>query len=347
MFDSNLDLNGLSVLITGGTGSLGKKITEIIFNRYPNIKRLVIFSRDELKQFEMSQNFPTHKYKAIRYFIGDVRDAQRLKRAFEDIDIVIHAAAMKQVPAAEYNPMECIRTNILGAENVINASLDTNVKKVVALSTDKAAAPINLYGATKLASDKLFVAANNIKGKRNISFSVVRYGNVMGSRGSVIPFFMNKRKEGILPITDKNMTRFNISLEQGVDLILFAINNAKGGEIFVPKLSSYLITDLAEAIAPDCKLNFVGIRAGEKIHEDMITETDALNTLEFENYFIILPSYAKEKLEKVMKELGGKKVKQGFKYNSGANEHFLKVEEMRTLIKKYVDENFSESNKNS
>src|SRR3954465_12465661 len=248
-----LDLNGKSILITGGTGSLGKHLTKNLLERYPMIKRLVIFSRDEQKQFEMAQTYSTAKYPAIRYFIGDVRDGHRLEKAFKDVDYVIHTAAMKHVPIAEYNPMECVKTNVLGAENVINAALSSNVKNVVALSTDKAAAPINLYGATKLCSDKLFVAANNIKGKQDIKFSVVRYGNVMGSNGSVIPFFLKKKKEGVLPITDPTMTRFNISLQEGVDLVLFALEKAWGGEIFVPKIPSYKITDVATAIAPECK----------------------------------------------------------------------------------------------
>lgn len=269
-----LDLNGKSVLITGGTGSLGKHLTKTIFERFPRIRRLVIFSRDEQKQFEMAQTYSAAKYPSIRYFIGDVRDVHRLEKAFKDVDYVIHTAAMKHVPIAEYNPMECVKTNVLGAENVINAAMNTSVKHVVSLSTDKAAAPINLYGATKLCSDKLFVAANNIRGKQDIRFSVVRYGNVMGSNGSVIPFFIKKKKEGVIPITDPNMTRFNISLQEGVDLVLYALEHAWGGEIFVPKIPSYKITDVAQAIAPDCKYEIVGIRPGEKIHEEMITASD-------------------------------------------------------------------------
>ena len=248
----------------------------MILQRFPNIHRLVIYSRDELKQFEMAQNFSSDKYPGLRYFIGDIRDAKRLTRACEGIDIVVHAAALKQVPTAEYNPIEFIRTNVLGSENVIEAALDSGVKRVVALSTDKAAAPINLYGATKLCSDKLFVAANNIKGSRDLRFSVVRYGNVMGSRGSVIPFFLQKRQEGVLPITDPQMTRFNITLEEGVKMVIWTIENAWGGEIFVPKIPSYRITDVATAIAPECEQRIVGIRAGEKVHEELFGdgETD-------------------------------------------------------------------------
>src|SRR3954468_4930673 len=262
-----LNLNQKSILIPGGTGSLGKQLTKMILEKWPDVKRLVILSRDEQKQFQMNQEFPESKYRAIRYFIGDVRDYDRLLRAFEGVEYIIHAAAMKHVPIAEYNPMECVKTNVLGAENVINAALSSNVKNVVALSTDKAAAPINLYGATKLCSDKLFVAANNIKGKQDIKFSVVRYGNVMGSNGSVIPFFLKKKKEGVIPITDPNMTRFNISLQGGVDMVLHAIETAWGGEIFVPKIPSYRITDVAKAIGPECKQEIIGIRPGEKVHE--------------------------------------------------------------------------------
>jgi len=266
-----LNLNGKSILITGGTGSFGKKFVETILRKYPKVKRLVIYSRDELKQYEMAQQFSPIKHKAVRYFIGDIRDAARLSRACENVDIIIHAAALKQVPAAEYNPMECIKTNILGAQNIIEAALNNKIESVVALSTDKAAAPINLYGATKLCSDKLFVAANNMKGSRDLKLSVVRYGNVMGSRGSVIPFFLKKRKDGILPITHDGMTRFNITLKGAVDLVLFALENALGGEIFIPKIPSYKITDIAQAIGPNCDHPIIGIRPGEKLHEEMIT----------------------------------------------------------------------------
>jgi len=334
-------LNGKSILVTGGTGSFGKKFVEMVFKQYPDVKRLVIYSRDELKQFEMSQIFPIEKYPAIRYFIGDVRDAERLQRAMEGIDIVIHAAALKQVPAAEYNPMECIKTNIIGAENVVNACLNSGVKQVVALSTDKAAAPINLYGATKLASDKLFVSANNMKGKRDIRFSVVRYGNVIGSRGSVVPFFMERRKTGILPITDERMTRFNITFEDGVKLVLFALERMWGGEIFIPKIPSYVITEVAKAIAPEAKFEHVGIRPGEKLHEEMITETDAMNTLEFDKYFVILPSTPIWSWEKMAEEFGGKRLDYGFKYNSGINTEWLNVDELRQQIIDHVDSNFS------
>lgn len=301
-----------SVLITGGTGSFGKKFVETIYSRYPGIPRVVIFSRDELKQYEMSLQYPYEKFRNIRFFLGDVRDVNRFKRACEGIDIIIHAAALKQVPTAEYNPDEFIKTNIIGAQNVIEAALATKVKCVVALSTDKAAAPINLYGATKLVSDKLFIAANNIKGARDIRFSCVRYGNVMGSRGSVIPFFMQKAKGGVLPVTNKEMTRFNISLEEGVDLVLWAIENALGGEIFVPKIASYNIETLAKAIAPKAKIEYVGIRPGEKIHEEMITSSDSYNTIDIGKYYAVLSSDSSK--EKYLKHYGGKEVRDIFGY---------------------------------
>jgi UDP-N-acetylglucosamine 4,6-dehydratase (inverting) len=332
-------LNNKSVLITGGTGSFGKKFTEIILRKYPDLKRLVIFSRDELKQYEMSLVYPEIKYPQVRFFIGDVRDGARLKRACEGIDIIIHTAALKQVPAAEYNPDEFIKTNIGGAQNVIDAALVTDVSVVIALSTDKAAAPINLYGATKLVSDKLFIAANNIKGKRNLRFSVVRYGNVMGSRGSVIPFFLQKAKNGnSLPITHKDMTRFNISLEDGVEMVLWAIENAIGSEIFVPKIPSYKIETVAKAIAPNAILEDIGIRPGEKLHEEMITESDSYNTIEFEKYYAILPADALK--EKYLKHFNGWEVPKGFKYNSGTNSNWIEVEEMRQLIRQFVDPDF-------
>lgn len=335
-----LDLNNKSILITGGTGSFGKTFTKLIFERFPKVKRLVILSRDEQKHYQMAMEFPESKYPAIRYFVGDVRDRNRLKSAFEGIEIVIHAAAMKHVHIAEYNPMECVKTNILGAENVIDAAIEAGVKNVVALSTDKAAAPINLYGATKLASDKLFVAANNIKGSRDLKFSVVRYGNVMGSNGSVIPFFLNKRNEGVLPITDIRMTRFNISLEDGCEMVFNAIEKAWGGEIFVPKIPSYKITDVAKAIAPDCKHEIVGIRPGEKLHEEMITMSDSFNTWDLGKYYAILPQKTNFKLDDYIDHFKAKKVKEGFSYNSEKNDEWETVESLRKLIKIHVDPNF-------
>jgi UDP-N-acetylglucosamine 4,6-dehydratase (inverting) len=305
---------------------------------------MVIYSRDELKQFEMAQLYPQRSYPSIRFFIGDVRDGDRLKRAMEDIDIVVHSAALKQVPTTEYNPFEAVKTNVLGAQNVVDAALATSVKRVVALSTDKAAAPINLYGATKLCSDKLFIAANNIKGRRDIRFSVVRYGNVMGSRGSVIPFFLDKQRNGgVLPITDERMTRFNISLEEGVELVLFAIENMWGGELFVPRIPSYRITDVAKAVAPHCKHEIVGIRPGEKLHEEMITETDGLNTLEFDRYFVILPSTPQWDADLYCKTFNGRRCQNGFKYSSSANTEWLNVEQLRELIRKHVDPEFEVS----
>ena len=331
-------ISNKSILITGGTGSFGKKFTDTILMRYPDVKRLVIYSRDELKQYEMSLDYPEEKYPQVRFFIGDVRDLQRLKRACEGIDIIIHTAALKQVPAAEYNPDEFIKTNIGGAQNVIDASLATDVKIVVALSTDKACAPINLYGATKLVSDKLFVAANNIKGKRDLRFSVVRYGNVMGSRGSVIPFFLNKAKEGILPITHFGMTRFNISLEDGVEMVLWTIGNALGGEIFIPKIPSYRIDTIAKAIAPNAKLIEVGIRPGEKLHEEMISESDSYNTIEFEKYFAILPTVSEK--QKYLNHFKAWEVKKGFRYNSGENSEWVEVQEMRDLFRAHLNPEF-------
>ncbi len=333
-------LDGKSLLITGGTGSLGTALTKRILEEWPGIKRLVIYSRDEQKQFQMAQEYPAHKYPQVRFFIGDIRDLDRLRRALKGIDYVIHAAAMKHVPIAEYNPMECVKTNILGAENLINACLESDVKHVVALSTDKAAAPINLYGATKLASDKLFVAANNIRGWNPIKFSVVRYGNVMGSNGSVIPFFLRKRREGVLPITDKTMTRFNITLEGGVNMVLHALEHAWGGEIFVPKIPSYRITDVAEAIGPECEHKEVGIRPGEKIHEEMITSSDSFYTYDLGRYYAIVPSTPAWKLEDFVKKLNAVKVPLGFRYNSGENTEWVSVPELRELIREHVDPTF-------
>ena len=336
-------LNGKSVLITGGTGSFGNKFVETILKRYPEVKRIVIYSRDELKQFELKQKYPESKYPQLRFFIGDVRDGERLKRACEGVDVIIHAAAIKQVDTAEYNPEECIKTNIHGAQNVINAALQTGVKHVVALSTDKACAPINLYGATKLTSDKLFTAANNISGSKDIKFSVVRYGNVMGSRGSVIPFFIHKRDNGVkeLPITDMRMTRFNISLQAGVDLVMYAIGHHLGGEIFIPKIPSYHIVDVAKAIAPNIPLVEVGIRPGEKLHEEMITVTDALNTIDLGQYYAILPSVSfKHQREEYLQHHQAVPVPQGFHYSSDQNEEWETVETLRAKIKEFVDPNF-------
>ena len=325
-------LNHQSILITGGTGSFGKAFVHTVIARYPQVKRVAIFSRDELKQYEMEQQLGKRQHPGIRYFLGDVRDPARLKRAMEGIDIVVHAAALKQVPAAEYNPFECIKTNVLGAQNVIEACLDSGVKRVVALSTDKAAAPINLYGATKLCSDKLFVAANNIKGSRDLRLSVVRYGNVMGSRGSVIPFFAEKRASGVLPITDPGMTRFNISLQEGVEMVLWSIEHAWGGEILVPKIPSYRITDLARAVAPEAEQRVVGIRPGEKIHEEMITASDSPNTVDLGAYYAILPSGAEYSVDDYCKRTKAKRVALGFSYDSGSNDDFLSVPQLREMI---------------
>lgn len=325
-----------SILVTGATGSFGKAFVRTVLDRFPDIKRLVVFSRDELKQFEMAQQFPEHVYPGLRYFIGDVRDADRLRRALEGIDIVVHAAALKQVPAAEYNPFEAIKTNVLGAQNVIEACLQNKVQRVVALSTDKAAAPINLYGATKLCSDKLFTTANNIRGSRDVRFSVVRYGNVMGSRGSVIPFFIEKAKTGILPITDPLMTRFNITLQEGVDMVLWALEHAWGGEIFVPKIPSYRITDVAEAVAPECKQEIIGVRPGEKIHEEMITASDSFNTVDLGRYYAILPSSSEYSVDSYCRSANAQRIPLGYAYDSGTNPDFLTIAQLRSLIAQHV-----------
>jgi UDP-N-acetylglucosamine 4,6-dehydratase/5-epimerase len=328
-------LSDKSVLITGGTGSFGDRFARTVLERY-SLARLIVYSRDELKQFEMQQREPYVSQRSrMRWFIGDVRDADRLRKAMEGVDVVIHAAALKQVPAAEYNPFEAVKTNILGAENVINAALDTGVKRVIALSTDKAAAPINLYGATKLVSDKLFIAANNHKGSREVRFSVVRYGNVMGSRGSVVPFFQQKRAGGVLPITDERMTRFNITLQQGVDFVIACLDRMWGGELFVPRIPSYRIMDVATAVAPEARIQIVGIRPGEKLHEEMITNTDALGTVEFDDYFVILPSMPLWDSERFLRETNaraGRRCEYGFSYSSDSNQHFLTVDELRSLI---------------
>lgn len=335
-----MNLNNKSLLITGGTGSFGKAFVKKVLESWPKIDRLVIYSRDEQKQFEMAQQYPLSEYPMIRFFIGDVRDYTRLKRALTGVDYVIHAAAMKHVHIAEYNPDECVKTNIGGAENLVRACLSSNVKKVVALSTDKAAAPINLYGATKLVSDKLFIAANNIRGNNPITFSVVRYGNVMGSNGSVIPFFIKKRKEGVLPITNKNMTRFTITLSDGVEMVLHALEHAWGGELFVPKIPSYRIMDVAEAIGPDCEKKIIGLRPGEKIHEEMITSSDSFYTYDIGNYFTILPSQHRWSLQEYIDHFDAKKVESGFRYNSGENDDWVSVQDIRELIRNHVDNEF-------
>ena len=331
-------LNDKCILITGGTGSLGQSLVSHILNEYPRVKKIVIFSRDEQKQFQMAIKFPVEKYPSLRYFIGDIRDYERLKRALEGIDYVIHTAAMKHVHISEYNPMECVKTNILGSENLIRASIESNVKRVVSLSTDKAAAPINLYGATKLASDKLFIAANKIKGSKDISFSVVRYGNVMGSNGSVIPFFMKEKKKGKLPITNPNMTRFNITLKEGVNLVLFALENAWGGEIFVPKIPSYRIIDVANAICSNCEIDIIGVRPGEKIHEEMITSSDSYSTYDLGDYYVILPNEPNWDFDQFIKLKNAKKVNKNFCYNSSSNVHFLSVNELEKLINENVSQ---------
>ena len=327
--------NKNSYLITGGTGSFGKAFVHNLVNSNKKISRLVIFSRDELKQYEMAQLFPIKKYPFIRFFLGDVRDAKRVVTATEDIETIIHAAALKQVPTTEYNPFEAIKTNIIGANNVIEAALTNNVKNVIALSTDKACSPINLYGATKLCSDKLFISANNIKGNRKIKFCVVRYGNVFGSRGSVIPFFLKNKLKGELPITDKEMTRFNISLEHAVDVVMWSLKNLIGGELLIPKLPSYKIMDLAKAISPKCKTPIIGIRPGEKIHEEMVSSSDSQNTVELKDFYIILPSLNEKILSIYKKKLGAKKVKKDFIYNSNSNNKFLTLKELNQLVVKF------------
>lgn len=333
-------LNKASILVTGGTGSFGKAFIKTVLSRFPKITRLVVFSRDELKQYEMSQEFSELEYRGLRYFLGDVRDYSRLRQALEGIDTVVHAAALKQVPAAEYNPYEFIKTNVLGAENLIRACLEEGVRRVVALSTDKAAAPINLYGATKLCSDKLFIAANNIRGSRDIRFSVVRYGNVMGSRGSVIPFFLKRKKTGSLPITDLEMTRFNITLDEGVEQVLRALDAGLGGEIFVPKIPSYRVIDVARAIAPECSHPVIGIRPGEKIHEEMITVSDSYNTVDLGPCYAILSDLREMPKSVYLKKVRCAEVCPGFSYTSGTNTDFLTVEQLRALILKYVDPSF-------
>ena len=335
MFDETSRL-----LITGGTGSFGKAFIAHLLKTFPSMRRIVIYSRDELKQWELQQLFPVDQYPQLRFFLGDVRDQSRLRSALERVDTVVHAAALKQVPAAEYNPIEFIKTNVLGAENLVQACLDTEVRRVVALSTDKAAAPINLYGASKLCSDKLFIAANNVRGLRDLSFSVVRYGNVMGSRGSVIPYFLAKAPSGVLPITDPQMTRFNISLAEGVEMVMWALSHAKGGELFVPKIPSYRITDVAQAVAPSCQQKIVGIRPGEKLHEEMITSSDSPSTIDLGKYFAILPSDGRLYEQYRNSGLKFDRVSDGFSYNSGDNDQFLTIDNIREQIRRHVDPSF-------
>jgi len=323
-------LNNKTILITGGTGSLGKMLTNILLDQCA-ARRIIIFSRDEFKQFEMAQTFSPQKYPAIRYFLGDVRDKERLLRAFHNVDYVIHAAAMKQVPAAEYNPFEAVKTNIIGAQNIIDCAIDQKVKKVIALSTDKAANPINLYGATKLCSDKLFVDGNSYAGGNQDVFSVVRYGNVLGSRGSVVPFFMEKRHEGVLPITDPRMTRFWITLEEGAHFVLKCLERMAGGEIFIPKIPSMNIMALAEAIAPGIKTKIVGIRPGEKLHEVLLPVSDARHSLEFNDFFIVEPEFEFWGLRS-SKMKGGKQVRDDFEYDSLNNPRHLSVDQMRKIL---------------
>jgi UDP-N-acetylglucosamine 4,6-dehydratase/5-epimerase len=333
-------MDGSAILLTGGTGSFGRRFVETVLTSF-DVRRVVVFSRDELKQSEMAQSeLARASSDRLRFFLGDVRDGPRLRRAMEGIDTVVHAAALKQVPAGEYNPQEFVKTNILGAQNVIDSALDLGVRRVVALSTDKAAAPINLYGATKLVSDKLFVSANNIKGTRDVRFSVVRYGNVIGSRGSVVPFFLERAPTGVLPVTDPAMTRFNISLDEGVDLVLWALGHGRGGEILVPKIPSFRIMDLAEAVAPSARHLQVGIRPGEKLHEEMITASDSHATVDLGPYYAILPSGDTERQETYLAETGATRVREGFTFNSETNDRFLGVEDLRTLIRRHVDPSF-------
>ncbi len=325
-----------TILITGGTGSFGKFAVRR-FLKIKSIKKIIIFSRDELKQSDMILQFNKKELKKLRFFIGDVRDPKRLRAAFEEVDIVIHAAALKQVHTAEYNPYEFIQTNIIGAQNVIQASIDNKVKNVIALSTDKAAAPINLYGATKLCSDKMFIAANNIVGQKEIKFSVVRYGNVMGSRGSIIPLFLKQKKNKELTITDYRMTRFNITLKESIDMVIWSLNNNLGGEIYVPKIPSYKVEDLAKAISSNSKIKIIGIRQGEKLHEEMITKDDMNQVIDFGKYYAILPFRDKTKLKKYLSYKKAKVLKEGFSYNSKDNRSFLNITEIRKILKK---ENF-------
>jgi UDP-N-acetylglucosamine 4,6-dehydratase (inverting) len=328
-----------SLLVTGGTGSLGRELVRAVLQRHPEVTRIVVFSRDELKQSDMASQ-PVFQDPRVRFFIGDVRDQDRVRRAMEGIEGVVHAAALKQVPAIEYNPFEAIKTNILGAQNVIESALDLGVRRVVALSTDKASAPVNLYGATKLCSDKLFVAANNMRGARDLKLAVVRYGNVLGSRGSVIPLYLRKARTGSLPVTDTRMTRFSITLAAGVGLCLMALEEQWGGELFVPKLPSYRLSDVATAVAPGCAQKIIGLRPGEKLHEEMITPTDALGTIELPRYYVILPSTPTWSVGEFIERRGGRRVDDTFHYASGTNTDWLDVDQLRELVRLHVDPDF-------
>lgn len=324
-------LDGKVVLVTGGTGSFGQRLVEIVLSQC-RPRKLIVFSRDELKQFEMRQRFNDEEFPCIRYFLGDVRDRERLYRAFDGVDVIVHAAALKQVSAAEYNPLETVKTNVLGAANIIDAAIDRNVRHVVALSTDKAANPVNLYGATKLCSDKLFIAGNSYAGPGGTRFSVVRYGNVIGSRGSVIPLFLKQRGTGQLTITDTRMTRFLITLGQGVEFVLKSLEWMQGGEIFIPKIPSMRLLDLAKAIGPECEIKVVGVRPGEKLHEVMITEDDSLRAWEFPTYYVILPAQRNSQLESHPQKTGGVLCPEGFRYSSDANERWLTKDELLDLL---------------
>lgn len=329
-----------SLLITGGTGSFGRRFTDHILKKYKNIKRLVIFSRDEFKQHEMMRSINPKDIDRLRFFIGDIRDKDRIKTALENVELVIHAAALKQVPSTEKNPFEAIKTNVIGAQNLIESCLENNVKKVIALSTDKAAAPINLYGATKLCSDKLFTSAGVYAGKRDIKFSVVRYGNVMGSRGSVLPIFLNMKNKDVFPITHEHMTRFNISLEESVEAVVWAFNNMLGGEIFVPKIKSFRVTDLAKAINPNCNFKIIGIRPGEKLHEEMITKSDSLNCADLGSYYSIVSPFCQHPIDKYSKIKKVKKVQEGFNFTSETNGKYLSIKELQNIIRNTKKINF-------
>ena len=327
-----------TILITGGTGSFGKKFISVVLKKYKNIKKIIVFSRDELKQFDMTQHYiNSPNFNKLRFFLGDIRDKSRLNMAFKDVDIVIHAAAFKQVPSSEYNPLETIKTNVFGTQNVVESCIDNKVEQLISLSTDKASSPINLYGATKLLADKLTVGAQNFKGKEKFISCVVRYGNVMASRGSIIPILFKKRNEKNIDLTHDKMTRFNISLIEAVSLVLLAIKDGKGGEIFVPKLSSYRLVDLARAIAPKAKLRFKGIRPGEKIHEEMISFSESLNTVEYKNHYVMLPSFRDYSIDTYIKRNSGKKIKKQFSYTSDTNQNFLTINQLKKIIYQDLD----------